>query len=310
MGNKYSHTSEDIEWAMVGRSNDLQKLISLIEESRQVNITGLKKIGKSRVMMELAKRMNADDQGRYFVLFVDFDNVYIQDHSALYELIMDANEALDKSKARKELNGNDVGIAEKDPDSKPFEMIKKCIERLIQSIKRFSECSKCRQHVVLFLDNVEKLMDSDIKDIFLNSVSQIIKRSTGTKCVLASSIKPCFLKKNVIQYQLQKLNTEEIIELLFEITENRDGVYQRSETCTEVDGRQYWFSFSKEMKIFKPENQIYIKIIAKLCEGLPLAADVSGKAFCLSFSENLLLAYYSIHVFGKYVYSHLLHVIY
>jgi hypothetical protein len=131
--------------------------------------------------------------------------------------------------------------------------------------------------ILLFLDSVDKVMNSSLKDNFLHFLQQSVNQ-TKLRTVIASGIKPKLTAKAFELYELKPLNDEDIRKILYETCESR-------KLCPDNDEEALLkVKYSSECLVFKPENKPYIDAIVKLCEGLPLAAIMSGNHILLHAS--------------------------
>lgn len=252
MGN--THSSPDIEWKLVGRCEDMRQIKNILKNARHVNITGMKKIGKSRVIVALEKCVRAEYD---FSFIWDFEDVNVKDFSDVIEHIKEACSRIGIEKTYSEM-------------SHPQENSETSIDFLKSQVdvfyKLFKKWTQGKISVILFLDNLDNVLESNLKDVLLHFVTKIQKNCSNTKIVMGHSIKTMFTRNSFQTYEIRQLSKDAVMELLFEITENRN----RSGNCCSN------MHFSNDMKVFQETNKPYLEVIALLCEGLPFTATMTG----------------------------------
>ncbi|XP_060575329.1 uncharacterized protein LOC132732832 [Ruditapes philippinarum] len=259
------------EWTFVGREKDIKHVKKLLPEKKSILIFGLPKIGKTKFTEQIYTQLKDNKK----CIWKDFELDDIDDGDDVYELFIEFLTEIDaveeKSRFEKKFSSkfNECGTCDKckspGPDlcSQKDKMIKKAIDTIIATLK------KDGKEIVLFFDNVDKVMNSSLKDNFLHFLRQSVNQ-TNLRTVIASGIKPKLTAKGFESYELNPLNDQAIRKILYEICEC-------SELCPENDEEAlHKVKYSSECLVFKPENEPYIDVIVKLCEGLPLAATMSG----------------------------------
>ncbi|XP_045196706.2 uncharacterized protein LOC123551679 [Mercenaria mercenaria] len=261
---------EYTDWKFVGRRADLENFKKTLSKSRSVLVYGMKKIGKSRFMKE-ACRQPLDIRNTTY-LWKDFELDDIESGYSQYDWFL---EFLDSVGANQESFKRKFPLQKIACDScelclkpgsnrcvKQNDLIKSAVDIVIIQLK------KCKHKILLFIDHIDKLMVSNFKDAFLYFHDKSLN-CFKLKTILSSSNKPKNLKKGFNSFELRPLDLTAIIELLFDTTENRI-VSDNQSNCNKA------VKYSQKQKVFKPENKPYIDAIGNLCEGLPLAAVMSG----------------------------------
>jgi len=114
----------------------------------------------------------------------------------------------------------------------------------------------------LFVDSVDVLMTNEIKDSFLNFANAALKKCKDVVWVLVASDKPRFAIASYEEYFVPPMSTDEIVELIYNVT---NGMFKECDH----------------------QKKKYIKCIAKLCEGSPHGAIMTGVCICLVFCTTL-----------------------
>lgn len=285
MGNCFSDLSNDeSKWPFVGREKDIEKANELLQKNGSVLVYGMKKIGKSRFLEKLQGYVRASENFEgYKVLFKDFEYDDVNSSNDQFDWCKDI---LDSFGAEREIKSLEKMFSDykripchscqlcKSVDGrceKQDELLESAINILIKHLK------KSKQKIVLFLDNVDKLMSSPLKDHFLTFHRKSLQCPTF-KTVITSSNKPKQTTKNYGTLEVKPLEHNDNLKLLFLTTEERDN-------NTDVQ-KPVVVKFAPEHKIFKDENRRFLEVIVRLCEGLPLAAVMSG--LLLTEDEGLL----------------------
>ncbi|XP_053397116.1 uncharacterized protein LOC123551681 isoform X2 [Mercenaria mercenaria] len=274
---------DDTEWKFVGRSVDLEKFKKLLSNNKSVLVFGKRKIGKSRFMKEACRQ-----HVHTTCLWKDFDLDDVQSGYSQYdwflELLVSLGADQERFKSKYPLQKIACNSCElcREPGRDRCEKQKDLIMLQVNVI--ISKLNKCKHKILLFIDNIDKLMDSTFKDEFLDFHKKSLK-CVQLKTILSSSNKVENTAKGYITFELRPLDNTAITELLFDTTENRI-VSDVQNSCNNAVG------YSSESNVFKPENKPYIDAIVRLCEGLPLAASMSGlrltEDYCLFKPADLV----------------------
>ncbi|XP_053391902.1 uncharacterized protein LOC128554638 [Mercenaria mercenaria] len=288
MGNRASHP-ESIEWKFVGRDAEMRKIKGLLFKKKSVLVFGMKKIGKSRFIEELYRHLCKNE--KYECLIQDFESDDIELGHTIYNWFINFLTSIGADEEREHFvnqypsetiachSCEKCQLPDRDKCLKRNDLIKKAIYSVIYTLGNF----KCE--FVLFLDNINKIMDSPLKDSFLH-FHRLSLKCPNLRIVLASANKPKQMTKGYESFELKPLDKKAILEILFETTEQRDNYSDDEELCSET------VSYSPKFRVFKKENEPYMEAIVSLCEGLPLAAIMSGMLLteddCLLTLANLV----------------------
>ncbi|XP_053397141.1 uncharacterized protein LOC128546032 [Mercenaria mercenaria] len=281
--------SESIEWKFVGRDKDLTNMKELLSKKKSVLVFGMKKIGKSRFIEELYRQLCGSEI--YKCVIKDFESDDIESGHTIYNWFIEFLTSIDAHEETKRFvnqypsktiacnSCEKCQLPDRDKCSKRNDLVEKAINSLIDTL------GKCKSEYVLFLDNIDKIMESPLKDNFLHFHRQSL-RCPKLRTVLASANKPKQTTKGYGSIELKPLEKEAILKILFETTEQRDNDSDDEEQCSKT------VTYSAESTVFKEENEPYIEAIVGLCEGLPLAAIMSGMLLteddCLLTPANLV----------------------
>ena len=237
MGNGLKKDTDE-DWRFTGRDRELERLLYLVKTTnkRLITITGLQKIGKSRLMLEVYNDTVSDQTSR--CMYHDFQND--NPESTHFQL-----------KWLKEIygffGGGNLG---KLGDGLDFTTDNgmNCV------VDAFSEqFQKSDTYTVLFLDNVETILGSALRNNFQKFVKTVLQQCLKLKLVMTSSEKlNCVHKRIFENVHVAKLNDESTLMLLREV-------------YTYEEGGKPW-----------EDVQEFMKYIARLCEGLPHAAIMAG----------------------------------
>ncbi|XP_053397130.1 uncharacterized protein LOC123551687 [Mercenaria mercenaria] len=278
-----------IEWKFVGRDAEMKKVKELLNKKRSVLVFGMRKIGKSKFTEELYRELCKSEN--YKCVIKDFESDDIESGHTIYNWFIEFFISIDADKERERFinqypsetiacnSCENCQLPDRDKCLKRNDLIKKAINSLIDTL------GNCKSEFLLFLDNIDKIMDSPLKDNFLHFHRQSLK-CLKLRTVLASANKPKQTTRNYVSFELKPLDKKAILEILFETTEQRENDLEDEEHCSET------VTYSPELKVFKKENKPYIDALVGLCEGLPLAAIMSGMLLteddCLLTPANLV----------------------
>ncbi|XP_053397140.1 uncharacterized protein LOC123551685 [Mercenaria mercenaria] len=281
----------------VGRDKDLESCMDLLSTNKSVLVFGMKKIGKSRFIEELYKRLFKQCKSKKYV-WKDFELDNIDSDHTLYSWFIEFLTCINarKEKERFENTYPSETIAcnscknckqsDRDKCIVRNYLINKATDDLIDALGKYES------EIVLFLDNIDKIMDCpELRDCFLHFYYKSVKLAM-LQTVLTSANKLKLKTKCYAFLELKPLDNRAILELLFKMTEEREN---NSEEEKERDGT---VKFSPEFQVFTQENGPYIKAIVSLCDGLPLAAAMAG--LLLTEDDGLLtpadLVEFLIHI--------------
>ena len=274
-----SSIPEESKWKFVGREKDFDNVKKLMQIYLCVLIFGMKKIGKSSFSEYMFNQLRESSK----CIWKDFDDDFVDDTDngkTVYDWFRDFLSAInasgeEKSDFEKKYASKRIACSKcekcknQDTDQciQKDKLIKAAIKTLIETLKKEDN------EIVLFLDNIDCIMNSTLKDNFLAFLKQLLK-VRNVRTVITSSTKPKFVEKSFTSYELKPLNEKAILDILFETCELRElsnnSFDNDKDVCLKV-------SYSPEHLVFKEDNKAYIKAIVGLCEGLPLAACMSGK---------------------------------
>ncbi|XP_053397120.1 uncharacterized protein LOC123551684 isoform X1 [Mercenaria mercenaria] len=274
MGNCQSlQDSVDIKWRFVGRDKDLESCMDLLfkKKKKSVLVFGMKKIGKSRFIEELYKLCKSKK-----CIWKDFELDNIDSGHTLYSWFIDFLTCINARKEKERFENTypsetiacNSCINCKQPNRDKCivrnDLINKATNALIDALGKYES------EIVLFLDNIDKIMDCpELRDCFLDFYDKSVELAM-LQTVLTSANKPKLTARGYASFELNPLDNTAILELLFEMTEEREN---NSEEEKEHDGT---VKYSLDFQVFTPGNEPYIKAIVGLCDGLPLAAAMAG----------------------------------
>ncbi|XP_053397129.1 uncharacterized protein LOC123551684 isoform X2 [Mercenaria mercenaria] len=273
MGNCQSlQDSVDIKWRFVGRDKDLESCMDLLfkKKKKSVLVFGMKKIGKSRFIEELYKLCKSKK-----CIWKDFELDNIDSGHTLYSWFIDFLTCINARKEKERFENTypsetiacNSCINCKQPNRDKCivrnDLINKATNALIDALGKYES------EIVLFLDNIDKIMDCpELRDCFLDFYDKSVELAM-LQTVLTSANKPKLTARGYASFELNPLDNTAILELLFEMTEEREN---NSEEEKEHDGT---VKYSLDFQVFTPGNEPYIKAIVGLCDGLPLAAAMA-----------------------------------
>ncbi|XP_045199049.2 uncharacterized protein LOC123553386 [Mercenaria mercenaria] len=288
---KYSDGSLDL--AFVGRENDMKMVRELLQKYKTIGIYGMHEIGKSRFLVELFRNMNKSGA---ICLMKDFELDDITSSYVHYKWFHDLFSYTDLQTKWTDFKikfpGENIvcDICKRCGNKLSCESKKSCLEQAanaaIESVK------SCKKQIMIFLDNVDKIIDSDLKDCLLHFIHELNEKCPKIKLVFCSNNEVKCLHKSYGRLVLGALAERSILKLIYLTTECPDDVStseyddnvsndknaQNNETAENL--------FKQENQYFTPENKVYMDKIATLCEGHPLAAIISGSL--LTEDEGIL----------------------
>lgn len=295
MGNTLSLEDEEVNFfKFVGRQKSIKNAKKLVSKNRSVLISGMIKIGKTRFLQELQKLLKDSDGLRdWRLLWKDFELDNIESGSTQYEWFeklydcieaMTEKECLQKKYPDKQISCRSCDQCRRGDRSceKQGELLKEEINILIKHLK------ECQEKVILFLDNVDKIMKSSFKDQFLTFHRESILKCSTLKTVIASAYKPKQVLKKFASLHLEPLEDDDILKMFFLATEyntvdsndedvnSDDDDVSSDKKKVNSDKEDETVRYAPEFRVFKEENKPYIRAIVRLCDGLPLAAAMSG----------------------------------
>ncbi|XP_053397137.1 uncharacterized protein LOC128546118 [Mercenaria mercenaria] len=257
-------------WRFVGRDKDLESCMDLLSKNRSVLVFGMKKIGKSRFIEELYKQLLKQCESKKYV-WKDFELDNIDSGHTVYswfiEFLTCINALEEKERFEKTYPSKSIACDSCKNSQQPDRH--KCIVRNATN-DLIDALGKYKTEIILFLDNIDTIMDSpELRDCFLHFYKQSVKLSK-LQTILTSAYKPKLTTKGIASLELKQLDNLAILELLFEMTEEREN------SSEEEEGRDKTVKYSPELQVFTPENKPYIEAIVGLCDGLPLGAAMAG----------------------------------
>ncbi|KAL4233558.1 hypothetical protein ACF0H5_008238 [Mactra antiquata] len=264
--------SNDCNWELTGRDMEIEKAIEALNgRTNLLQVTGLKKIGKSRVLHEIHKKLSS----KWKCQSEDFTNDLHATHcydtlKKLYQTVSNDDECTDfiQEFPDKSFQCHQCDNCEQNSSKKPLKcfnwkkMWLKAVSFLITSVKSSDK------HIVLLLDNVDRLMssDKDIKDHFLKFVKDC--RSERFKIVVSTTKKISLVGVSDCRtMELEPLGLKDTIKLLYVTTDGKDS----EELSQDTD-----VVYSADNVVFTPDNEKCLQCIAILCDGLPLAVIMAG----------------------------------
>ncbi|XP_045196712.2 uncharacterized protein LOC123551682 [Mercenaria mercenaria] len=286
-----------LDWTFVGRGNDMKKVKQLLQEYKTIGIYGMWKIGKSSFLVELYKDMKESGS---VCLMKDFETEDITSSFIHYKWLNDLLSYTD-------MHSEYTDFKNKCPcEDSLCGKCKHCNhniscdnkkDRLVQKINEtIASLKLCSKQIILFFDNLDKLIKSDLKDCLLYFIHELNEKCPKIKLVFCSSNKAHCCHKSYGRFVLGALEERSILDLIYLTTESSDDAstseYGRDMTQNEaVQNKNENIKavenlFKQENKYFTPENKVYIEKIATLCEGHPLAAIESGSL--LTEDEGIL----------------------
>ncbi|XP_052808234.1 uncharacterized protein LOC128237076 [Mya arenaria] len=225
--------------SLVGRDTDLKALLrhtKLKAGYRLIQINGSEKVGKSRVIKELIRRIQSDDDCERKLLYQDV-NLDVQCNFSQKSWVKNMCKSFGK---------NFQAVEQKLSDQRVCEFFK---EWFIDVVAEQDE------NVLLFLDNVDSFMKSPLKDNFLDFLNMSLSECSRLQIVLTTSIKLKLTQKTVIDHEVRPLGDDAVMCLLHEVTNN----YYKD--C-ELEDREM--------------HNDYLEGVARLCEGRPQIAITAG----------------------------------
>lgn len=272
MGNQQSSKG----WDLTGRESEVEKGIKCLRSGRYncLQITGLKKIGKSRILCEIYKSIKSEVKS---CLWKDFQYYSKITPSECFRIVSTAFGSLTNEKEAflEAFPEETFGCKEcehciKSSSNKKLQCPNWVVGLKIAVDMLINYLNESEKETILFLDNVDKLMDAnpEIKTCFLNFLRGC--RSESFKVVISSTKRVSLVSGGVSTMEIEPLNVEDIVKLLYITTDGLDS--DSDDKILDINEL-----FCDENEVFTPENKTCLMHIARLCDGLPLAAIMSGK---------------------------------
>lgn len=244
MGNtsERSH-EEDSDWTFRGRETDIAHIINLLQSpgAKLIAISGLQKIGKTSLINVIYKSCTQRQRDVCRCMFYSFENNSVETPYFQRKWMKELNKFFLNTDFQEDIDDLSDGDC--------FNIF---LDMFCENV------TKSNIEIFMFLDDVDKLLKSKLKDTFQTYLKKIMIKCKNLKVVTCSSERINFLNKKCYeQFIVQRLSEQNVLELLKEI-------------CLEEETGFTW-----------EENEAYMKSIAKLCDGLPNAAIMAGKYICI-----------------------------
>jgi hypothetical protein len=134
----------------------------------------------------------------------------------------------------------------------------------------------------MFFDNIDKLIESDLKESFSRLIDDISKNCSNVSIVFC----PCAIisvPKSFERICLGPLEEIHILQIIYLMTETpNESVGESTQEWEHKEDRcyseheTYAHLFKKENEYFTPENRECMEEIASLCNGYPAAAILAS----------------------------------
>lgn len=233
MGNAFSEP-DGFYHQFIGRQRDIRKAFDILESKKVLTLCGTFKSGKSRLASKISQDLVKKGEK---CIVCELDNDVSDVEKELCHMISE--------KLNKEIT--DLNFDE-----------------IVNVLKNERKC-------YVFIDSVDPIMRSKIKDSFLNFVVKVARKCPELKLVLVATEKPKFTFPSYVVYVLPPMLCGDLVTLIHEVTENK---------FMDQDG-----------------NKMYIRNIAKLCEGSPHAATMAGLYVDLCVKPRYMIICFVLFVF-------------
>lgn len=271
----------------VGRRNEIETVKKLLNEKSVVGIFGMKDIGKSRFLIQAVDHIPMEA-----VVYKDFEIDDVNDTVIQYCWLEEFYEKFGNEQELESLRtrfpDGKIQCAEGD----------KCVGLSCKALKDEKNAAvKClkrvREETIILLDNIDQLiLTQGIKDVFLKFIDMSCKHCHKVK-IMVTSADTISKIDNFGSVKLDIIDNEAALDLLYNYVENKPECDENKPECDEnepecdvlngencAEEKSNDRRFNKNNDVFKPgKNELVIRRVINLCEGLPKAVLALGTKF-------------------------------